>query len=138
MWSGISGIYTVVFKYKGLVSMLLGAECSTNIFRAVHGAAALVIEAEDGRYHIGSALRSFQGGGTLLLISDPARRRRSPGAEACREQQTSGISPAAAVRAGKGRGPALRGKNSGLLGVPGVEAVSRIRGKHFSQFCGRR
>ena len=38
--------------YQRLMAMLLRPECPHNIFTAGHGAAALIIEAQDGWHHI--------------------------------------------------------------------------------------
>ena len=151
--------------------MLLGPERSTDVFCALHDTAALVIETEDGRNHVGAALGCFQRGGAFLLIANSPCRRRGPGTEtsgqhagislsglpatstergmalrhhkavpialtnhASRKQQSGWIPTAAAVRAGQRGSFALRGKDSGLLGIPGVEAVPRLQINRHSMF----
>ena len=123
MWAGIPGIHAMILKYQRLVPVLLGPERAADIFRAVHGFTALIIEAEDRRHHVGAALRGFQGWGTFLLITDPARRGRGPGAEACCQQQSGRVSSSSAVSTCQCGGLTLWGKDAGLLGVPGVQAA---------------
>ena len=88
MGPGITGVHTVVFKHEGLMPVLLGTERSTDIFRAVHGAAALVIEAEDGGHHI-SAGAALQRGGDFLLIADGPSGGTGSGVECGGEHKPS-------------------------------------------------
>lgn len=65
-WSTISTVDAVILKeYQRLVTMLLGAQGSHHIFRAVHDAAALIIEAEDAGHTV-SALGTLQRRGHRL------------------------------------------------------------------------
>ena len=50
--------------------MLLRSQSAGHILRAIHHAAALVIEAQNGRHHIRAAFRCFQRRRALLLIPD--------------------------------------------------------------------
>ncbi len=113
----------MILKYQRLVPVLLGPERAADIFRAVHGFAALIIEAENRRYHVGAALRGFQGWGKLLRKPNSSGRGACPGTEAGCKQQPGRISAPAAVRAGQCGGLALWGKDAGLLGVPRVQTA---------------
>ena len=80
MRTGVAAVYPVVFIYEGLVPMLLRPQGPGHILGARHDAAALVVEAENGRHTV-SAGRAFQRRGHSFVIPD------APGAGpgSCRE-----------------------------------------------------
>ena len=116
-------------QHQRLVPMLLRAQGAGQFHAAVHHPAALIVETQDGGDHIGTALRGFQGGGTLRLIADPARRRSLTRGKARRKNQAGRIPTASAVRAGESRRYPFRRKHTALLGIPAVETVIRQRHK---------
>lgn len=68
--AGVAAVNAVVFIYERLVSVLLRPQRAGYIFRAIHHAAALVIEAQNGRHHVRAAFRRFQRRRTFFLIPD--------------------------------------------------------------------
>ena len=70
MRAGVAAVNAVVFIYERLVSVLLRPQRAGYIFRAIHHAAALVIEAQNGRHHVRAAFRRFQRRRTFFLIPD--------------------------------------------------------------------
>ena len=49
--AGVAAVNAVVFIYERLVSMLLRPQSTGHILRAIHHAAALVVETQNGRHH---------------------------------------------------------------------------------------
>ena len=59
--------------------MLLGTKRTHHVFTAGHGLSALIVEAQNGRDPIGSAITGLQRGGAFLLIADSSGRSALPG-----------------------------------------------------------
>lgn len=110
--------------------MLLGPQCPHHIFRTSHDTAALVVETENRRYHIGSALRCFQGWRTLHLISDPTCCRCGPGTETSSKYQPAGLLLPTVDR----RCNTKWGRYPSLLIIPGSQAASCLG---YKQQAGR-
>ena len=68
--AGVAAVNAVIFVNKRLMSVLLRPQRAGYIFRAIHHAAALVIEAQNGRHHVRAAFRRFQRRRTFFLIPD--------------------------------------------------------------------
>ena len=68
--TGVAAVDAVVFIYERLVSMLLRPQRAGYIFTAIHHAAALVVETQNGRHHVRAAFRCFQRRRAFFLIPD--------------------------------------------------------------------
>ena len=62
----------MIIKHERLVSVLLRPQGAGYILRAIHHAAALVVEAEHGGHAV-AALAGLQGGRRALRVPDAAR-----------------------------------------------------------------
>ena len=78
--AGVSGIDPVVFVYQRLMPFLIGTECAGVVERQIHSVPALVVQAQNGWYHVSTG-RGFQCGRAFLLISDGPGGRSGSGAE---------------------------------------------------------
>ena len=84
--SGISAVDAVIFIHQRLMPMLLCPKSTGFVHCTCHGFSTLVVQAQDARHHVGTALRCLERRGAFLLVSNPSglcpltcRKRRRMG-----------------------------------------------------------
>ena len=78
MRAGVAAVNAVIFVNKRLMSVLLRPQGAGYIFRAIHHAAALVVEAQNRRHTVPSGA-ALECGSNRFVVSNAARAGTCPG-----------------------------------------------------------
>ena len=135
MRAGVAAVNAVIFVNKRLMSVLLRPQGAGYIFRAIHHAAALVVETQNRRHTVptGAALEC---GSNRFVVSNAARAGTCPGRKTSHEgllfhsrlcaQRTSYIMEVAHLV------PLIGGKGHDAIPAGGHPTVDAERGRYIA------